>query len=269
MMRLLIVLATLLLAASVLPGQEKQDRNDALEAVIIPVKTLSGDSFDRLARLLSVFNAKYVADEKLRTIVVYAPADVVAKMRRVVEQLDQPGSEAAIGRNIEMTLAFLRCSTGASSDGRALPPDLESAAKQLRAATQYKDVQLWDVVPLHLQEGKETQHSFRLPTPGKMPANVNTTSTAQIRIRPEAVIRKDSGRYVRFGLLNIGLKIPQLTGAVAAGANPLVNTQFTYIDVGLNTAGDFKEGQKTVLGKISGIDDESAIFVAISLKVLD
>jgi hypothetical protein len=67
-------------------------------------------------------------------------------------------------------------------------------------------VQLWDIVPLHLQEGKETQHSFRLPTPGKMPANVSTTSTAQIRIRPEAVTRKDSGRYVRFGILNIGLK---------------------------------------------------------------
>ena len=41
------------------------------------------------------------------------------------------------------------------------------------------------------------------------------------------------------------------------------------MDVGLNTAGDFMEGQKTVLGKVSGIDDESAVFVVISLKVLD
>jgi hypothetical protein len=41
------------------------------------------------------------------------------------------------------------------------------------------------------------------------------------------------------------------------------------IPIDLQTAGDFKEGQKTVLGKISGVDDESAIFVVISLKVLD
>ena len=39
------------------------------------------------------------------------------------------------------------------------------------------------------------------------------------------------------------------------------------MDVGLNTSGDFKEGQKTVLGKI-GLDD-SAVFVVVALKLLD
>ena len=51
------------------------------------MKTLSGDSFNRLAKLLSVFGAKYASDETLRTIVVYAPKDVVAQMRRVVAEL--------------------------------------------------------------------------------------------------------------------------------------------------------------------------------------
>ena len=41
------------------------------------------------------------------------------------------------------------------------------------------------------------------------------------------------------------------------------------MEVGPNTAGDFMEGQKTVLGKVSGIDDESAVFAVIALKVLD
>jgi hypothetical protein len=40
------------------------------------------------------------------------------------------------------------------------------------------------------------------------------------------------------------------------------------MDLGLNTAGDFMEGQKTVLGRVSG-DDENSIFFVISLKVLD
>ncbi len=34
-------------------------------------------------------------------------------------------------------------------------------------------------------------------------------------------------------------------------------------------AGDFMEGQKTVPGKVSGIDNESAIFTIIALIVLD
>jgi hypothetical protein len=274
-MRLPVVMTAIVLAAHLVSGQDKpaEVKHEAPEAVIIPVKTLSGDSFNRLVKLLGVFNARYTADDKLRTIVVYAPKDVVAQMRRVVEELDRPGSEAAIGHNIAMTLAFLRCSTKPSSEKRELPADLEPAARQLRAVTQYKDIQLWDIVPLHLQEGKDTEQSMRLPG-GAMTGMQGTFATAQARIRAEAVIRKDSGRYVRFDVIKINFRIPQVTGTFqpgigGQGMNPLVNTQFTYIDVGLSTAGDFKEDQKTVLGKISGIDDESAIFVVISLKVLD
>jgi hypothetical protein len=270
-MRFPICIMTLMLAASLLPGEEKPE---SVEAAIIPVKTLTGDSFNRLAKLLGVFTSKgssFVADEKLRTIVVYAPKDVIAQMRRVVEQLDQPGSEAAIGRNIEMMLTFLRCSTTAQADARPLPPDLEAAAKQLRAATQYKNVQLWEMVPLHIQEGKLTEHSFRLPGNPGVPSAV---ATANLRIFPEAVSRKDSGRYVRFASLDIRFRVPHVTasflpGPESAGIKQVAGTQINYFDVLLNTAGDFKEGQKTVLGKMSGLDDESAIFVVISLKVLD
>jgi hypothetical protein len=46
-------------------------------------------------------------------------------------------------------------------------------------------------------------------------------------------------------------------------------TSFNYMDVGPTTSGDFMEGQKTVRGKVSGTDDETSIFVVISLKVLD
>src|ERR1019366_4262974 len=104
----------------------------------------------------------------LRSIVVYAPKDVVEQMRKVVAELDRPGSEAAIGRNIDMTMTLLKCSVKAPAGATAaLPADLESVAKQLRAATQYKDIEVWDVVPLRLQEGKVTEQSLRLP--GSLP----------------------------------------------------------------------------------------------------
>jgi hypothetical protein len=244
-MRLPILLISAVLAGGLLQAQDKPAETPkpsevGFEAAIIPIKTLNGDSFNRLVRLLSVFNAKLSGDEKLRTILVYAPKDVIAQVRRVVEDLDKPGSEAAIGRNIEMTLAFLRCSTKASADTPALPADLESVGRQLRAATQYKDIQLFDVMPVRLQEGMMTDASTRLP------GFPNTT----MRFRPEAVIRKDQGRYVRFDTINIDLRNQSGTAS-------------------LHTAGDFMEGQKTVLGKVSGADDDTATFVVISLKVLD
>ncbi|HEY7338747.1 MAG TPA: secretin N-terminal domain-containing protein [Bryobacteraceae bacterium] len=264
-------------AAGLVAAQDKPEapaaagaaaKQDNLEAAIIPVKTLTGDSFERLSRLLGVFNVHYVADEKLRTIVVYAPKDVVDKMREVVEQLDQPGSEAAIGRNIDMNLAFLRCSTKPPAQPSALPADLEPVAKQLRAATQCKDVELWDTLPLRLQEGKDTTETLRLPI--ALPADfkgVPPQATGTLKIRPEGVTRKDQGRYVRFSTVQIGFRIPQVTGSFGAPAT--VSYQYSYVEVGLTTSGDFMEGQKTVLGKVSGTDDETSIFVVISLKVLD
>ena len=281
-MRLPTMLATAVFSAMVLIAQDKppepkeaakepakEAKEEPKEAVIIPVKTLSGDSFNRLARMLDVFHVRYVADDKLRTILVYASPEVVKQMRRVVEELDRPGSEAAIGHNIELTMAFLRCSTKAQSESGVLPPDLEAVARQLRTATQYKNIELWDIVPIRMQEGKETRQNLRLP--GSIPENTAAFATADIRILPEAVTRKDSGRFVRFQHLNIGFRIPYSTAPknMGEGSNPLVSTQFNYVDVSLNTAGDFKEGQKTVVGKLSGMQEETATFVVISLKVLD
>ena len=40
-------------------------------------------------------------------------------------------------------------------------------------------------------------------------------------------------------------------------------------EFGITTAGEFKEGQKSVIGKTSGGDEDTAVFVVIELKVLN
>lgn len=267
-MRLNIVVSIAVLAAAAAFAQDKQpaeakpsEQNPPPlqgkeQAAIISVKTLSGDSFNRLSSLLSVFNVRYRSDEKLRTIVVYAAPDIVAQIKKVVEELDRPGSEAAIGRNIEMTLTFLRCSTQPQSGSADLPADLEPVAKQLRAATKCKSVELWESIPLRLQEGRPTEQTLRLP--GTLPNHPGANNVAQLSLIPEAVTRKESGRHVRFDRFRINLKLPYSAG-----------NSFQYMDVTLSTAGDFKEGQKTVVGKLSGSGDETSTFVVVSLKVLD
>jgi hypothetical protein len=253
MMRLLI----LLLAASLTFAQEKPAETKpepAREAEIIQVRTLTGDSFDRLVSLLKVFQVYMTSDSQMRTIIIYAPKDVTAQVRRVVEQLDRPGSEAALGKDIEMTLTLLRCSTKPPASPGTLPPDIEAVAKQLRTATQYKDIQLLDVLPLRLQEGRDSSDSIHLP--GGAPGQP-ITGTASFH--PQAVYRKDQGRYVRFSRVRIQLRVPY--GNPASG--------FQYIEQTLDTSGDFMEGQKTVLGKVSGVNDDEAMFAVIALKVLD
>jgi len=264
-MRLTATLIAALLAVS--PGYAQRPAGDSktqqpasqenYEAEIIHVKTLTGDSFNRLLSMLSVFEAKIRGDENLRTIVVYAPKEVIAQMRRIVTELDTPGSEAAIGRNIEITMTLLKCSLKGGA-GTKLPDDIEPVAKQLRAATPYKDIQVWDTLPLRLQEGKEMSYNGQLPT---IPDHM---AMLYLRIGPEAATRKDKGWSVRFRRFDFSLKIPVPNGTSAAGV-----PGFNYQDVGLSTSGDFLEGQKTVLGKVSGGESDTAIFVVISLKVLE
>ena len=265
-MRNFAILLAPVLMLGLLRGQDEKPAvteapGGTLESAIIHVKTLDGDSFSRLVNLLRVFDAKIQGDDHLRTILVYGRPSVVAQIRHVVEEMDRSGSEAAIGRNVEMTLTFLRCSAKPAAAPAVLPADLESVAKQLRAVTQYKDVALWDVLPLHLQEGKETTETFGMARGASTIPGLDNPQRpyGSVWIQPDAVYRKDQARYVRFRTMRVNIKIPVYTSP----------TQWSFTDVSLNTAGDFAEGQKTVLGKLSGLDDESAIFIVVTLKVLD
>jgi hypothetical protein len=268
LMKIPILTALALVGADLMPAQdeavnalikqkieEKYANPQAnMVSAVIPVKTLTGDAFQRLVNLLKAFKVSYQADDRLRTILVYAPKDVVEQMKKVVLELDRPGSEAAVGRNVDLTLTFLRCTTKVSGEAPpALPADLEAVAKQLRAATHYKQVELWDVIPMRIQEGKQTDQSARLP--GKAFAGANPM--AHIRLNPDSVSQRDGGRSLRFDHFNINFRLPYGT-----------TTQFNMMEVGINTSGDFKEGQKTVLGKV-GLDDESAVFVVVALKIVD
>ena len=248
------ILVTVALAAALVAAEDKP------EAAIIPVKALSGDAFERLVKLIGVFQIRFTADSKLRTIVAYGPKDTIAEMRRVIEELDKPGSGAAIGRNIDLSVWFLKAMPNAPTEPSALPPELEPVAKQLRAATAYKHIQLWETAPMRIQEGKKAEQTSRLPS-----AVPQAVASVQISMFPESVYRKDGATYVRFDSLRFNFRIPFVTSPGVG----VVSTQYQFFDAGINTSGDFKEGQKSVLGKVSGIDEAGAIFVVITPKVLD
>ncbi len=244
--------AVLLLSAALLCGADGKP-----EATIIPVKHLTGDAFERLVKLLSVFGARFSSDETLRSIVVYSTPETNAEMKRVVEALDRPDSRAAIGRNIALMLTFLKCDP--SGAAKPVPPGMESVFKQLRAANLCRSVEVWDTLPIRLQEGRQGEANSRLASSGPdvPPANV------QIKVRADSIVAKDTGRYARFGMFNVGFRVPYAT---SVGPN---STQYQFVDVGINTSGDFKEGQKSVLGKITGSGDGGAVFVVVELQVLD
>lgn len=223
------------------------------EAEIIHVKTLSGDAFNRLSSLLRPFQVQFQADEKLRTIVVYGPKDTVAQMKKVVEQLDRPGSLAAVGKNIELNLSFLWCSPPADSKAMDVPKDLASVARQLETTMGCKDVKFIDTIPIRMREGDETRtNNYVLPYISQRP------TLAATRFNPESILQTGTARFIRFRKAAIFLQVPYELSA----------NSFHTRSVEIETSGDFKEGQKTVLGKLSG-DSDTNLFVVVDLKILD
>ena len=206
----------LFMAATLAFAQDKPDNKKApeaasqpMEAEVIQVKTLTGDSFTRLMKLLEVFHAHVQGDSQLRTIVVYAPKDVAAQMRRVVEQLDRPGSEAAVGKNIDMTLTLLRCFYEAGVDrGPASEGDGGRRTRSCARPLSTKIFSCGTSYRCDFQEGKETTESLRMPGD---PA-ASSLSKGDFSIYPEAVYRKDAVRYVRFSRVNLSFLIPYYTG---------------------------------------------------------
>ncbi len=256
-MRLAILLAA---GAMGYAAQEKTAPNEAnFESAVIPVKSLTGDSFKRLVSMLEVFrnSARVSADDRLRIVVVYGPGPTIAQMRKVVAELDKPGSEASVGRNIELEMTFLRCGGGEGQVRGPMTPAMEAVAKQLRAASLCKDVQVWDTMPMQLQEGKQASADTTLPviTPNEQAARPMVQTVVQV----ESVISKPSGRFVRFDKFNVQLRIPYTAKNFPSSVQ--------YFSTGLVTSGEFKEGQKTVLGKISGSEPDGPVFVVVSFKL--
>lgn len=233
-------------------------------AVIIPVKNLTGDAFERLSQLLKAFGAEFKADSQLRVILVYAPKEVADQMRRVVEELDRPGSLAAAGRNLEIALQLVRCGTGAANSEMPLPPDLEPVAKQLRATMGCKSVELWENIPVRLQEGMSHQARFRLYSkPQGIEEKLGAFPSVELTMWVEAVVNRPDGRYVRLRELLATFTIP-LIREHEDGRNRLER----YERYNLRTAAELKEGQRTVLGKV-GLDNGSSVFLVLTPKVVD
>ena len=88
--------------------------------------------------------------------------------------------------------------------------------------------------------GEETSESMLLP---RLVPNLPAPS-AQLLIRPDAVGKRDTGRYVRFARLEIAIKLPT---AVSSPASLSVVPNYSFQNLSLNTPGDYFEGQKTVL----------------------
>jgi hypothetical protein len=80
----------------------------------------------------------------------------------------------------------------------------------------------------------------------------------QLRFRSVTLIPDSAGKRIRIDGLRLGAKIPVRTGS-----------NMTYIDTGINTDLDVREGQKVVVGKATVDSSNNALFLVLTARIVD
>ncbi|MBI1792300.1 MAG: hypothetical protein HYR60_32665 [Acidobacteria bacterium] len=245
------LITTLLLCAACLPGQEKEKpKAEEWGVRIFQVKYVN---VGHLRDLFKVFRAQIEANVQLKTLTVNAPVGVLGPIEEAVKKLDVPPPPA---QNVELTLFIVAASDQPPSG--ALPADLEPVTKQLRATFGHKGFRLVDTQVIRTRPGETAESSSIVEPSAPRPDNQKIIS--QYKCRVSAITSDEKGRSIRLDNIRFGLKVPVTIGVGSV----------QYIDVGLSTDIDVREGQKVVVGKASSIEGgDKASFLVVSAKIVE
>ena len=183
-------------------------------------------------------------------LVVRGSAQAVGVIEEAIKKLDVPPvpvvtPENRPAPNVELTVHLLY---GSAKDdpSAAAPQDLDATVRQLRSVFPYKSYRVMDTLVLRGRGSREIQGNGTLP---------GSTSTYQFRFRPD-VAAGPAPRTVRLFDFRFSFRMQ-------------ANNQGSFMDSGMMTDLDAREGQKTVVAKsnVTGTDD--AIIIVVSPKVIE
>jgi hypothetical protein len=190
-------------------------------------------------------------DATLKALTVTARDNtVLSEIEQLIKRFDVPPPPV---QNIDVTI-YLMSALGTPSPS-AVPPELEPVVKQLKSTFSYKGYQLIDTEVMRVRAGQGGEVSGVV---NGAPSVGGNKTISQVKFRSASVSIDEKGRAIRIDALRVGLRIP-----IASGQG------FQYIDTGLNTDVDIREGQKVVVGKANMDGSDSASIVILTAKVVD
>ena len=246
---ILAVSAAMLVAQDKAAEAPKLGPNDTVR--VIEVK--QADPYALQRTLSGVLGGLASVNATPGALVVRGSAEAVGVVAEAIKKLDVPPAPTPENRptpNVELTV-YLLYGSAQEEQKAAVPQDLDATVRQLRALFPYKSYRILDTVLLRSRSGQSTEASGTLP---------GSDSFYTFRFQP-SVGSGPAPRVVRLGNLRLSIRLKSYQDAA--------KTQFQYLDSGINTDLDAREGQKTVVGKsnVTGTDD--AIFLVVSPKVIE
>jgi hypothetical protein len=205
---------------------------------------------NQLAILLRAYGSATVSFP-LQSVMIQTPdAKAMSEVTQLIQRYDVPPPPV---RNIEVTIYLM--SALSTPTPAAIPQELESVVKQLKSMFSYKGYQLIDTEVIRVRAGQGGEASAVVDNKG--PAGAKTIS--QMRFRAATPSTDEKGHAIRIDALKVGLKVPVPSG----------KDGYSYIDTGISTDVDIREGQKVVVGKVNMDGADRASIVVLTAKVVE
>jgi hypothetical protein len=199
------------------------------------------------------------SDSALKAMTVVARDNAaMSEVEEIIKRFDVPPPPV---HNIDVTI-YLMSALGQPAGG-AVPAELESVVKQLKSTFSYKGYQLIDTEVIRVRAGQGGEVSGVVMEGPSMEGN---RTISQVKFFAASVTTDEKGRAIRINSLKIGLKIPIVVNGTGALAG---QKQYHYIDTGMSTDVDVREGQKVVVGKANMDGSDRASIVVLMAKVVE
>ena len=249
------LIAMMLFAALPLAAQEpKKPENESHKVQRLFILKYADPG--QLVNLLRVFDASVTQNFEMHALAVSSSPETIAAIEDAIKRLDVPPSAP---QNIELTVYYLIGGDNENAVG-PLPKDLESVATQLKNAFPFKAYRLLDALELRTRAGQGGDSSG---SPGPNAAGQGATIT-QFHMNSASV--SPDGSSVRIDKMKAGIRLPVASTSGTAGGG--TNTQYIYVDIGLNADVDIKPGQKVVVGRLS-MGQNQALFLVLTARVVN
>jgi hypothetical protein len=194
-------------------------------------------------------------DDHLKALAITTRKDAFTDIEQIIKQFDVPPPPVL---NIDVTI-YLMSALGTPSSG-AVPPELEAVVKQLKNTFSYKGYQLIDTEVMRVRAGQGGEVSGVV---NGAPSVDGNKTISYVKFRSASVSTDEKGRAIRIDGLKVGFKIPTTSGSGSG------QKQYQYIDTGINTDVDIREGQKVVVGKSNMNGSDRASIVVLTAKVVE
>ena len=207
-----------------------------------------------IAGVISIFHGKVQPNPDLGVIAWTGPASQLPAVEAAIASLDVAPLPAP---NVELTVYFIMASKGGSGKS-SVPAALDGVAAQLREVFGYDTIQLIETTAMRARHGSDGKIN------GILPKRLADDREARYEFYFDRlkVTEDGSGRSIRLDGLNAGVQAPHTVVIDGAPAT-------RYMQTGVRTDIDLREGQKAVIGKTSIEGGAETIFVVVTGTIIE